>query len=952
MIMDTFLKLVAEDLFERYGSDLSRVAVVFPNRRAGLFFNEALAELSDRPIWSPSYFSISDLFRRLSPLKNGDPLKLVCYLYRIFLEETKGTETLDDFWFWGELLISDFDDVDKNLVDADRLFTNLKDLKGIMDGYDFLDKEQEQAIQHFFRNFSMEKRTLLKERFISLWNVLGQVYHRYRELLEKEGIAYEGMLYRYAIEQLDTERLPFEKYVFVGFNVLNKVEIRLFELLRDSDKAIFYWDYDKFYLNSSNHEAGEFIRRNLKNFPSSLPDACFDNFSKPKKVRFISASTENAQARYLPKWIRETLTGPEQESVVVLCNEALLQPVLHSISPEVRNVNITMGFPLLQTPVYSFLSALLNLQASYKPETGRFTYAAVIAVLKHPYVKCLSEDAEKLEKELTGANRFYPLPSELKPDDVLKVIFDVSTNNLSLSKYLLDILEMTTVLYQSEASEEETLEQLYKESLFHAYTTISRFYSLIEEGILQVSFDTFRRLLTRVLAGTSIPFHGEPVVGMQVMGILETRNLDFRNILMLSLNEGQLPKAEGDSSFIPYNLRKAFGMTTIEYKSAVYAYYFYRLMQRAENITLMYNTSSDGLNRGERSRFMLQYLVESPQEIILEHLEAGQSPQTSQRIVISKSPEDMRRLQSLFDRRVNEKAFFSPSALNAYLDCRMKFYFHYVAGLSPLNEVRTEIDSATFGSIFHYAAQHAYMELTAVGKLIRKEDIERLLRNEVKLQGYVDRAFKALFFKVAQEEEPEYNGVQLINSSVICSYLKQLLRNDLQYAPFVMSGMEKRVREDIDIVTPKGIIKSRIGGTIDRIDIKEDTLRVVDYKTGGSPKSPVDIQSLFSPAENRPSYIFQTFFYASIMQRKQPLKVAPSLLYIHRAASESYSPVIEIGEARKGKVPVDDFSMYDKEFRELLNRLLSEIFNPEEPFNQTELTKYCEYCDFKTLCKR
>ena len=226
--MKTFLQIVAEDVFGRYGADLSRVAVVFPNKRAGLFFNEALAELSECPVWSPAYLSISDLFRSLSRLKSGDPVKLVCELYRVFRQETSSSETLDDFYYWGELLISDFDDVDKNLVDAGRLFANLKDLKEIMNDYDFLDEEQEQAIQQFFRNFSIERRTELKERFISLWNVLGNIYHRYRQTLEEQGIAYEGMLYREAIERLDADSLPYDRYVFVGFNVLNKVETRLF----------------------------------------------------------------------------------------------------------------------------------------------------------------------------------------------------------------------------------------------------------------------------------------------------------------------------------------------------------------------------------------------------------------------------------------------------------------------------------------------------------------------------------------------------------------------------------------------------------------------------------------------------------------------------------------------------------------------------------------------------
>lgn len=959
--MESFLKLVAADLYKHTEGNLAHTAVVFPNKRAGLFFNEYLAQESDSPIWSPAYVSISELFRSLSPWEVGDPVKLVCELYKIFRRETQSTETLDDFYFWGEMLISDFDDADKNKVDTDKLFSNLQDLRNIMDDYTFIDDEQEEAIRQFFQNFSIERRTALKERFISLWNVLGNIYKGFRESLASQNIAYEGMMYRHVIEHLDVDKLPYEKYIFVGFNVLNKVEHTLFTQLKDAGKAVFYWDYDEFYMKENRqavtHEAGEFIRRNLRDFPSPLSGELFKNLSKPKEVHYIASSTENAQARYLPQWIRNNLTTPEKETAVVLCNEALLQPVLHSLPAEVKHVNITMGFPLSQTPVYSFLIALLELHThGFNFKSGRYTFQSVVTLLKHPYTRQLTGQAELLEKELTRNNRFYPLPGELGKDEFLTRLFTPLSGNLNLCIRLSETLQQVAGIYQANTSSTEDTDafnQLYRESLFKAYTTINRFRTLIEEDELTVQSETFRRLLVKVLSATNIPFHGEPAIGMQVMGVLETRNLDFRHLVLLSVNEGQLPKSGGDSSFIPYNLRKAFGMTTIEHKIAVYAYYFYRLLQRAERITLMYNTSSDGLNRGEWSRFMLQFLIEWPHPITRQFLEAGQSPQGTSPITVEKTPDVMRQMQSLFDVRANPKAKFSPSALNYYLDCPLKFYYRYVAGLSAPDEVSAEIDSATFGSIFHYAAEHIYKDLTTHGKVINKEALETLLRNEVKLQDYVDTAFKKLFFNVPQNEKPEYNGVQLINSAVIARYLKQLLQNDLRYAPFTFIASEMEVDEPIDIQTPKGVIKSRIGGIIDRMDSKDGTLRIVDYKTGGDADTPPHVESLFIPDKKRSNYVFQTFLYAAIMCRKQPtMKIAPALLYIHRAATETYSPVIQMGEPRKPKEAVEDFSKYEKEYRERLQGLLEEIFNPEKSFTQTEIIEKCTYCDFKALCKR
>ena len=322
-----------------------------------------------------------------------------------------------------------------------------------MNDYEFLDKEQEEAIQQFFRNFSIERRTELKEKFISLWDKLGTIYHHYRKNLTELGIAYEGMLYRNVIEQLNTDQLKYDKYIFVGFNVLNKVEKEFFRKLQKADKAIFYWDYDIFYTQQiKKHEAGEFINRNLKDFPNELPASYFDSLKKPKKIRYISASTENAQARFLPEWIRTTFSSDnEKENAVVLCNETLLLPVLHSIPEEVKNVNITMGFPLAQTPVYSFINAAMELQTNgYRFDTGRFTYETVSAILKHPYTRQLSTKADIIERELTKTNRFYPLPSELKQDEFLANLFTPRNGIKELCDYLIGLIKDISTLYRKE----------------------------------------------------------------------------------------------------------------------------------------------------------------------------------------------------------------------------------------------------------------------------------------------------------------------------------------------------------------------------------------------------------------------------------------------------------------------------------------------------------------------
>lgn len=962
--METFLQLVAHDLHAKIGTDFSRIAIVFPNKRAGLFFNECLANESKRPIWSPVYLSISDLFDQLSPLQAGDPIRLVCELYKTFVKITGSEETLDDFYFWGELLINDFDDIDKNLVDAHRLFSNLQELKALSEDNSFLSTEQGKALQQFFLNFSLERRTQLKERFLSLWDKLGDIYHAYQASLHEQEIAYEGMLQRIALEKLSSTSLQYDLYVFVGFNVLNKVETELFRVLKKERKAIFYWDYDVSYVNTKAtfaHEAGEFIRQNFKLFPNELPESCFQTLNNPTKhISLISAPTENAQARFLPQWVRqikEKDTPIDKECAVVLCNESLLLPVIHSIPASVQNVNITMGFPLAQTPAFSLVNALTELQTTgYQSENGRYNVENVLTVLRHPYIRRTSPAAVSLEEKLIANNRFYPLPSELMADEFLENLFTPQIGITALCLYLTNAISKVAQLYrpnEEDKDKEDIFNQLYRESLFRAYTLINRILNLIRNGDLaNLRTDTLKRLLKRLLTSATIPFHGEPAIGMQIMGVLETRNLDFRHLLLLSTNEGQLPKTGNDSSFIPYNLRRAFGMTTLEHQNAVYAYYFYRLLQRAENITIPYNTSTDGLNRGEMSRFALQFLIEYPNLISRYYLEAGQSPRRITSITIEKTPALLAKLRQTYDAKQPSQRVLSPSALNTYLDCPLMFYFRYIAGLRMPDEVSAEIDSALFGTIFHRSAELVYTDLISRSAEISKKDLEDLLKDNAKIQYYVDTAFKEIFFHCSRDERPEYNGTQLIHSKVIASYLKQLLRHDLAYAPFKIEGMEKNVQETIEIDTPSGMICLNIGGTIDRMDSKGDTLRIVDYKTGGSPKVPENIEQLFTPMHNRPNYIFQIFLYAAIMCRQQHLKVAPALLYIHKAASEAYSSVIEMGPSRQPKIAISDFALYEQEFRDRLHHLLYELFDPSIPFTQTEDEKRCTYCDFQGLCRR
>ena len=996
--MIPFLQQTAEDLYARYGDELASIAVVFPNNRARLFFSEHLYKAAGKPVWTPGFVTISSLFREQSGLNTADPLALVGYLYDIYIRESGKEESFDEFYLWGEILLSDFDDVDKNLADASQLFRNIREQAAYTDTLEHLSEEQVASIRLFFKNFSPDRKTELKQRFIENWNILYEVYQGFQTILEEKGLAYEGMLYRRVIEKLKTEGpsgFGFEKYAFVGFNVLNGCETALFSMLQKAGKALFYWDYDVFYLNRPRHEAGRFMRLNLEKFPNELGKTGFDTFENtPKNIQFISASTENAQARFLPEWIK-SLNGSfrPEETAVVLCNEGLLLSVLHSVPDDIQELNVTMGFPMAQTPVFNLINEItaLHTDGYVKDAVGRYNHRFVLPILQHPLIRQISDKAEELEKELRSRNSFRPSVTELQKDPVLKSIFTPAESPADLALRLLELFrqlaqlnlapeEKDAELFQENAGE---YDPLHAEAVFRCYSLTNRLYGLLLDGIIEVNIQTFRKLLQKVLSTASIPFSGEPVRGMQIMGMLETRNLDFKNVLLLSVNEGMLPKSGGETSFIPFNLRKGFGLTTPEHKDSIFAYYFFRLLQRAENISLVYNTSTDGLNRGEMSRFMLQLLVESKHPVKHFNLSSGIELTSPRPIQIEKTQGIIQNLKNSYDVQTNKDArVFSPTALNALLDCSLRFYFRYIAGLKEADEVSEEIDGAVLGNFFHHSAEYIYTSILlkkagndfstraiedakdtdfinksiqagTISGQIESSDIEPWLKGIYQTEKVVDYFFRKDFFQIKDESAPlEYNGEQLIKRKLIADFLKTLLKIDQERAPFEILALEKNVSEDFDTETPAGKVSLRIGGVIDRIDKKYGELRVLDYKTGGIPKTPESAEALFSDGAERSGYIFQIFLYSIILQKKNPgAKIAPQILYIHKAAREDYSAAISIGSNRSKK-EVDDISEYEEPFREKLNGLLSRLFDENQCFMQTEVAEKCSYCDYKKICRR
>ena len=576
--MKSFLTYVAQDIIQKYGNNLSDIAIVFPNKRASLFLNEQLARLVSHPLWSPTYITISDLFRQHTMLKVGDPIKLVCDLHKSFVECTGIEETLDHFYGWGQLLIADFDDVDKNMASARQLFANLSDIHEL-DDVSYLTEEQKEIIKKFFSNFSDDHNTELKKRFLQLWSHFYDIYTNFNQRLEAQNLAYEGALYRRVVED---ESLEFrhKKYLFVGFNMMQCVEQKLCSRLQKEGKAAFYWDFDKYYMKDGN-EAGYYIRQLMSAFGNELDylsdTELYDSFDSTKDITYISAPTDNIQARYIHSWLMQNERYKQGRSTaIVLADESLLPTVIHSLPEEVESVNITLGYPLQQTPFYSLIQTLTDLQTlGYDKDRDCYRLRYVNNVLRHPYAQYISSAYAELMGELHDKKIFFPSRKWLcqKEDEGLEILFQEMSSgenfNLSLVQYLLDVLKNI-------GTQARTLDDpLFQESLFRTYTLVNRLHELIQSGDLIVDIITLQHLLLQLMQTTTIPFHGEPAEGIQIMGVLETRNLDFDHIIVLSASEGNLPKGVNDSSFIPYSLRKAYGLTTVDNKVAIFSYYFH-----------------------------------------------------------------------------------------------------------------------------------------------------------------------------------------------------------------------------------------------------------------------------------------------------------------------------------------------------------------------------------------
>lgn len=962
--MRRFLYEVARDLYNKCGGQengLAHVTVVFPNKRARLFFDDSLAEYCGKPVWSPSYTTIEELFLSHSTLQLADHIELITMLYGVYTDVTHSTESIDSFWCWGEQMLSDFNDIDRNLANSEQLFSLLKEQKELTDT-SFLTDKQRDALNQFFHGFDKSHETGIMQSYKSIWSTLGTIYSRFNALLESKGCGYDGMIQRMVIANLNIDTFTSHRYVFVGFNSLNKAEQELFRALKSVNKAMFYWDYDaRHTANSTIHEAGRFMRQNITEFPNQLPEELFAHLKQPE-LTIVKTSTNNAQARYITQWLQRV--SPEEkagkEIAIVLADESLLHPVLHSIPPhKAESVNITMGYRLSDTPLYGFVMSLIEMQRQAAQFGGRINMASFRRILTNPITSLLSSDAPQLLAQMNSAHRMFPDLSEYQIDDKLFNLFKICSNNIELLEYLLSTLE-TIVPSCSEQQESTLFQPLMQESIYRVYTHVNRLYSMVESGSLNIQPLTLCRLIRSSLSSATVPFHGEPAVGMQVMGMLETRNLDFKHLLLLSAQEGCLPKSSLSPSFIPYNIRIAFGLTTMEDKSAIESYNFYHLLERAESVTMVYNGNADapGIGKGQMSRYLLQLSVDN-NNIRHLSLETEQSQTVDMRLSVNKTPGVMEQICNKYNADLSS-SYLSPTALNNYIDCPLKFYLAQVNGLHKRDENETEIDAATFGTLFHKSAELTYNHLASLtnNRTITVGSISKLLKESKQLDGFVTQAFTEELFNGKSVDKKDYSGAQMVNHDVIYKYLRQLLRLDKDcYAPFIYEESESKAFEyymEIDNPLQSGTtMRLRLKGIIDRMDSKDGITRIVDYKTGKKKDYPESVSSMFGIDVKKRNYqAFQIMYYAYIVSHNKRYcnkNIAPVLLYTRSTSTPTKDDIYY----NIGKSQITNFKrQIQDEFEPLLQEVIAEIFDPQKPLAPTQNTENCKYCDFNSLCAR
>lgn len=893
----SFLAHTAQTLYQQYKENIGACCLVFPGRRAALFFQKELSVIPEREIWMPTVLGITQLIEKQTGQRASDPYVLLLELFKVYKELTGKTENLEQFVFLGNTLLHDFDQADKYLLNPEVLFHNVRDLQQIENDYSFLSTEQKTALASFWSAFSNRSNHPLNKHFITLWEILPELYSQFNRVLNNKGLAYEGLLYKKMVQELESNTgngytESFSKFVFIGFNALNPCEKKLFHFLKDKNKAAFFWDYDSFYTEDTLQEAGMFLRNNIKEFPSVEDPSRTDLLqSKKEGIQVISVPSRVMQARIVPQILKEYSLPFTTNTAVVLSDEDLLVPLLYALgsnADEKEQMNATMGFPLSQTSLFSLIQSLLYY--FFQPKEGR----DFLPVNMHPYVQALGLE------------------------DVLK---HVPKDTQELYEILLHTIERTE---QSPAL--TSADPLLATVAGETKTQINRLYQSVCNSGLEINPSVFADFTRQQLSLATIPFSGEPLSGLQIMGLLETRCLDFENLILISSQDNLLPRSYKEQSVIPYNLRKAFGLPAAEQHTAIRAYYFYRLLQRAKKVFLIYNSNPDSAYGGEISRFVRQISHELPNiSVTYTPLVFDYKIPQIKPLVVYKKDEIKDRLQAYLYPESGKT--LSPTALLSYIRCPLQFFFTNIKSLKEPEILPGLSDTLQIGNKAHAALEQLYRPV--VGKTLEKEDVLHLIHRT----------------RQQQDTGTACIGEQVLFDEIATFYTKRFVTYDAGRAPFTVLATEKKYAATFKHVA--------ITGVVDRIDRKEGQVYLIDYKTGMKKNTFNRIEDLFSPElSQKNGDIFQVLCYTYLFgdQINKSALPIPLVFYLNAPLSSPSDGFIIYNKNTLNSRPA--LASLQKEFLAQLDALLKELFNFSVPFKQTEVSENCTYCPYTSICQR
>lgn len=954
--MERFLSQCAEYIYKKHAGELQKICLVFPNRRSGVFFRSYLQNYIETAVVGPEITTVNELISGFSKLNHGEELQLISILYEIFRKHTQTKETFDEFYFWGEILLADFNDIDRYLVNAKDLFRNISDIKEIDSLFDYLTPEQKQTLEQFWGSVAVTDKKEYQRRYIHIWDKLFLVYNEFKKQLAEKRLAYGGMADRLVVETMREEGLPlsFSKYYIIGLNALNACEKTLFIHLQQEHKAEFLWDYDYYYVNDNNNEAGWFMRENLKRFPAPK-DFCLnvDSFQKKSGIKLVAVSSVYGQSQEIPRFLDEMkgeIKAKFDNTAIVLADESLLFSALGAIPENIGTVNITMGYPVKNSVVYGFLLLLVSLLKNRRISSDGNTvvyHRFVTDVLNHQLLSEIEPQKVKIFiSELKAKNKITIDLSEINFSEMHREIFSLPEKVDDYSDYFLNVLGR----FYTWLKEQENTNSMLMELIYSIYQAIEKLKFVIKavntEQHREISAMVYFRLFNQYIGQVSVSFEGEPLSGMQVMGILETRSLDFDNVIILGLNENKWPRTFTAPSFIPHNIRKGFGLPGIDEQDAMYAYYFYRLIQRTKNIAATYSVIKEGINTGELSRYGYQLLYDSNQHPEKVNLGFSFANDPVVPVNIQSSQEKVATLLS----RITEEHPLSPSAINIYLMCSLRFYFRYLMQLPEPDEVKDEIDSPVFGNIFHETVEALYSPF--VGKVINKVDLERLQRDKILVENEIRKAIAKHYFK---EKEPGKKPVKLEGKTLLIYentkiFLKQLLQIDKELAPFSLHSLEEQYKMQLPVNLNGELKKIWLGGKIDRVDRVNGKLRILDYKTGNVDAFSFKfLDELFQKdLKKHKKEILQALIYTAVLHVNRPDETdfQPVIYSLRKFFSDTHNPEIKWNNKNLS------FSEIENEFLDELQVLAEEIFSPENIFTQTTHEEKCQYCPYNKICQR